>query len=109
MTYRIDDVYTAIADPHRRQMLELLAQYEMSVNAMAGRFAMSRIAVSKHLKVLHKTNLVTVQKRGRQRIYRLNAKPLAEVRDWIAQYEKFWENKLQSLKNQVEKRHEKAD
>ncbi|NIR48918.1 winged helix-turn-helix transcriptional regulator [candidate division KSB1 bacterium] len=103
MTYRLHDVFTAIADPNRRQILNYLSENEMPVNEIAGRFHISRTAVSKHLKVLQRTNLVYTRQAGRQRIYGLNARPLLEVRNWLQQYEKFWGKRLLNLKNQVEK------
>lgn len=102
MTYRLQDVFTAIADPNRRKILEYLARNEMQVNSIAERFDISRTAVSKHLKILHRSNLVEVQQEGRNRIYRLNARPLTEVQDWVAQYEKFWDVRLKGLKKQIE-------
>jgi DNA-binding transcriptional ArsR family regulator len=100
MTYKINDIFTAIADPNRRRILGLLAEHAMSVNTIVHYFSMSRPAVSKHLKVLYMNNLVSIRRVGRERIYELNAEPLREVRNWIAQYEQFWDDRLQRLKKQ---------
>lgn len=102
MTYRLQDVFTAIADPSRRHILELLSKNEMSVKSIANRFHFSRAAVSKHLQVLQKSDLVDMRQAGRERIYKLNADPLLEVRNWVQQYEKFWDAKLKTLKKQIE-------
>lgn len=102
MTYRLQDVFTAIADPSRRHILDLLSEKEMSVKSIADRFHFSHTAASKHLQVLRKTNLVQMRQKGRERIYRLNADPLLEVKKWVQQYEKFWDIKLRTLKEQIE-------
>lgn len=97
------DVFQAIADPTRRSLLGLLAeQEELAVTALSSHFPMSRTAVSKHLHVLSEAGLVTERKIGRETRYRLQAAPLREVQDWIAYYERFWDNKLHMLKHLVE-------
>ena len=92
-----DDVFTAISHPARRQLLDLLAQADRSVNAMAGHFKMSRPAVSQHLRILLDSGLVTEQRHGRERRYRLVPQRLSPVRDWLALYERFWDDRLQRL------------
>ncbi|MFD2370240.1 ArsR/SmtB family transcription factor [Brevibacillus sp. GCM10020057] len=99
------DVFQAIADPTRRQLLRLLAEQEMSVTVISGHFPMSRTAVSKHLRVLSEAGLVKEQKVGRETRYRTQPEPLTEIRDWLSYYERFWENKLQALKRFVEEEH----
>ena len=91
------DVFGAISHPARRRMLDLLAKADHSVNAIAGHFAMSRPAVSQHLRVLLDVGLVTEQRHGRERRYHFVPGPLAPVRDWIALYEGFWDNRLKRL------------
>ena len=103
MAYKIDDVFSALADQNRREILLMLSENKMTVNAITQRFKISRPAVSKHLKVLLKTQLVVPQQKGRERHYQLNVEPLNEVRKWLEFYDKFWDKKLQSLKNFVEK------
>ena len=103
MAYRIDDVFSALADQNRRQILLLLTDKKMTVNSIAENFKISRPAISKHLKVLLNTKLVSTGQKGRERYYQLNAEPLKEVRDWLKFYDKFWDTKLNSLKNYLEK------
>ncbi len=103
MAYRIDDVFSALADYNRRQILTMLADDKMTVNAISEKFNISRPAISKHLKILLNTNLVIQLQKGRERYYQLNVEPLNEVREWLEFYDKFWDKKLQSLKNFVEK------
>ena len=92
------DVFGAISHPARRHMLDLLAEADRSVNAIAGHFRMSRPAVSQHLRVLLDAGLVTEQRHGRERRYRLVPERLGEVRDWIARYERFWDDRLERLR-----------
>lgn len=91
------DVYNAIADPTRRQLLDRLGGGELTVLSLARPFAMTLSAVSQHLGQLRAAGLVSVRKEGRERYYRLNAKPLRRVANWVAQYEKFWKAKLAAL------------
>ena len=95
-------VFAAIADPTRRAILERLAAGEMAAGRIAGAFPISRPAVSKHLRVLRHADLVQEERRGRRRVYRLNARPLREVAHWLEQYRTFWEKNLASLKLHVE-------
>lgn len=102
MAYRIDDVFSALADQNRRQILMMLSEKQLTVNAISEKFQISRPAISKHLKILLNTNLVTPNQKGRERYYQLNVEPLNEVRKWMEFYDKFWDNKLKQLKNFVE-------
>jgi DNA-binding transcriptional ArsR family regulator len=106
MSYKIDDVFSAIADSNRRKILMLLAEEELTVNSITEEFKMSRPAISKHLKVLLKTNLVIPRQEGRERYYSLNVEPLNQVRNWLKLYDKFWDNKLNALKSYVENKSE---
>jgi DNA-binding transcriptional ArsR family regulator len=94
---REQDVFGAISHPARRRMLDLLAEADRSVNAIAGHFRMSRPAVSQHLRILLDAGLVTEQRHGRERRYRLVPARLGQVRDWIAHYERFWDDRLRRL------------
>ncbi|CAH0119782.1 hypothetical protein PAE9249_02290 [Paenibacillus sp. CECT 9249] len=96
------DVFQAIADPTRRQLLQMLSNGEMPVTAMSGHFAMSRTAVSKHLRILADAGLVANRKVGRETRYRLQPEPLLELKRWLEYYDRFWENKLAMLKHYVE-------
>lgn len=80
-------------------MLDLLAEADRSVNVMAGHFQMSRPAVSQHLRVLLNAGLVTEQRHGRERRYHFVPERLGQVRAWIAQYERFWDERLERLQN----------
>ena len=102
MSYKIDDIFSALADANRRQILLMLTEEELSVNSIAEKFKISRPAISKHLRILLKTNLVVPNQIGRERIYHLNVEPLNEVRDWLKYYDKFWDKKLNLLKNYLE-------
>ena len=94
---REQDVFDAISHPARRRMLGLLADADSSVNDLAAHFDMSRPAVSQHLRVLLDAGLVTEQRQGRQRLYHFRPHRLAPVRDWIALYDRFWDDRLGKL------------
>jgi DNA-binding transcriptional ArsR family regulator len=98
ITERATAIFGAISHPARRRMLDLLAEGERAVNALAGEFEMSRPAVSQHLRVLLDAGLVTEGRHGRERRYRLSPDPLIVVRDWIAHYERFWDDHLRQLR-----------
>jgi DNA-binding transcriptional ArsR family regulator len=98
------DVFHAIADPTRRQMLDLLAQGEASVTRIVGAFDISQPSISGHLQILREVGLVAVRRDGRQRLYRLSPQPLRDVADWVAHYDKFWDEKLDKLGQHLEKR-----
>jgi DNA-binding transcriptional ArsR family regulator len=98
------DVFGAISHPARRRILDLLVDTDRSVNAIAGEFQMSRPAVSQHLRVLLDTGLVTEQRHGRERRYRLVPQRLSPVRDWLALYERFWDDRLRRLQEHLAKR-----
>ncbi|CAN5501752.1 metalloregulator ArsR/SmtB family transcription factor [soil metagenome] len=101
---RQPDVFTAISHPARRRMLDLLAEADRSVNVMAGHFQMSRPAVSQHLRVLLDSGLVTEQRHGRERRYHFEPERLGQVRNWMATYERFWDDRLQRLQKMLAKR-----
>lgn len=96
------DVFQAIADSTRREMLMLLSHKEMPLNEITDKFPITRTAVSKHLHVLLEAELVTSQKIGRETRYSLSPLPLLELKQWLAFYDKFWDNKLDNLKNILE-------
>ncbi|TVX89664.1 ArsR/SmtB family transcription factor [Paenibacillus agilis] len=96
------DVFQAIADPTRRQLLSLLSEQEMPVTVISDHFPMSRTAVSKHLRILAEAGLVKDRKVGRETRYRLESEPLQELKRWLSYYERFWDNKLSMLKHYVE-------
>ena len=101
------DAFNAVAEPRRRQILDLLAQGERPVNDLVELLGLAQPQVSKHLRVLREVDLVHVRDEGRQRMYRLNAGPLKGIHDWLAKYERSWNERfdlmdtvLEDLKNQ---------
>ncbi|WP_199617719.1 ArsR/SmtB family transcription factor [Paenibacillus alkalitolerans] len=96
------DVFQAIADPTRRELLKLLGDQEMPVTVISGHFPMTRTAVSKHLRILADAGLVKERKVGRETRYRLEPEPLLELKRWLSYYERYWENKMGALKRLVE-------
>ncbi len=99
------DIFQAIADPTRRKVLELLLKKERSISQITDHFSMSRTAVVKHLHVLSEAKLIHGQKRGREKIYRLQPEPFVELKQWLSYYEQFWSNKLSILQHIVENDH----
>jgi DNA-binding transcriptional ArsR family regulator len=97
------DVFQAVADPTRRALLDRLCRQDTPVNELAAGFAMSRPAISKHLRVLLQAQLVTSTKKGRQQVYVVRPEKLRDVARWIEGYRRFWEANLTSLKNHLEK------
>lgn len=100
---RKPDVFGAISHPARRRMLDLLVEADRSVNTIAGHFRMSRPAVSQHLRVLLDVGLVSEQRHGRERRYHFVPEQLRPVRDWISQYERFWDDRLHRLQRLLAK------
>ncbi|MGD6943651.1 ArsR/SmtB family transcription factor [Cytobacillus gottheilii] len=96
------DVFQAIADPTRREVLRLLANEELPISKISDHFPISRTAVAKHLHILSEAKLVTGKRVGREKIYTLHPEPLTEVQQWLSYYEQFWHNKLSILKHIVE-------
>ena len=94
---RTDDVFSALANPVRRRILELLRAEPLAAGAIAAAFDLNRPAVSEHLQVLRSVNLVQEEVRGRQRFYHLNAAALAEVGDWLHPFERYWQQRLRAL------------
>ena len=91
------DVFQAIADPNRRAIIGLLANQRLTVNAVAEHFRISRPAVSRHIKILKECGLVVVRQQGRERYCEVRLDKLNEVADWIEQYQKVWEQRLDRL------------
>lgn len=91
------DVFQAIADPTRREIIDLLAGQSLPVNEVADRFEISRPAVSKHIKILNECGLVVIRKKGRKRYCRSDVRKLKKVSDWAEQYRQFWTRKLNDL------------
>jgi DNA-binding transcriptional ArsR family regulator len=99
------DVFNAIAEPRRRRIIEMLADTgELPVGDLVRRLRMPQPAVSKHLGVLRSVRLVSVNRRGRSRVYRLDARQLQPVHDWVKQYERFWGHQLDRIKRRAEEK-----
>ncbi len=94
--------YGALAEPHRRQILDLLREGERPAGELVERLALSQPGVSKHLKVLREAGLVTVRADGKRRLYALRAEPLADVDAWLARYRAFWSERLDDLERHLE-------
>ncbi|MCL4166828.1 UNVERIFIED_CONTAM: hypothetical protein GTU68_020546 [Idotea baltica] len=91
------DVFQAIADPVRREIIELLAEDTLSVNSIAEKFEISRPAISKHLKILKECELIDFKKEGRERLCFIQPKNLIPAFMWIEKYRELWEGKLDSF------------
>lgn len=91
------DVFRAIADPSRREILGMLSSSALNVNELSGKFNMTRTAVSKHLKILKECGLVQVEKNGRERYCHAKLDALADVAMWVNQYRLFWNDNLDRL------------
>lgn len=96
-SHRLDTIFHALSDATRRGMLASLALGERSVGELAEPFAMSFAGASKHVKVLEEAGLIRREVRGRTHICRLDPSPLASASDWLAYYERFWTNRLDTL------------
>ena len=99
------DVFNAIAEPRRRQIVELLAQRgALAVGTLVATLGLAQPAVSKHLGVLRKVGVVSVQKQGKQRVYSLDAAKLKTVHDWVKAFEELWGHQLDRIKERAERR-----
>jgi len=97
------DVFQAIADPIRRDIIDLLAEESLTVNAVAEKFEISRPAVSKHIKILNECGLVKTVSKGRERHCIIIPKELSRVSAWVEQHRKLWEQKLDSFEDYLNK------
>lgn len=93
------DVFQAIADPTRREIIHLLAHGPLNLNGVAANFAISRPAISRHIKILTQCGLVVIHKEGRERFCEANLRPLASVARWVERYRVFWTTRLDALEN----------
>lgn len=93
------DVFQAIADPTRREIINMIAHQPLNVNAVAENFAVSRTAIYKHIKMLTECGLVVITQFGRERFCEARLERLTEVIDWAEQYRKTWTERLDSLEN----------
>lgn len=103
------DVFQAIADPTRREIIQLVARESLNLNAVAERFNVSRPAISKHIKILSECGLVKIRVIGRDHFCEAQLEKLGEVNDWVAQYKQFWDQKLDSLEAYLQELQSKKD
>lgn len=95
------DVFQAIADPTRREIIHLVSNQSLNLNAVAGKFNISRPAISKHIKILAECGLIEIRQQGRERYCEAKLDRLNEVSDWVQQHKKMWESRFDSLEDYV--------
>ena len=103
------DAFNAVAEPRRRQILDILAGGERPVNDLVSELGLGQPQVSKHLHVLREVGLVSVRGDGRQRIYRLNGRPLKPIHDWVKDFQRSWEERFEALDELLEDLKETED
>ncbi|HEY7049443.1 MAG TPA: metalloregulator ArsR/SmtB family transcription factor [Jatrophihabitantaceae bacterium] len=103
------DAFNAVAEPRRRQILDVLAGGERSVNDLVESLGLAQPLVSKHLRVLREVGLVDVRDAGRQRMYRIDGRPLKPIYDWIKPYEQAWSARFERLDAVLEELKEQED
>jgi DNA-binding transcriptional ArsR family regulator len=91
------DAFNAVAEPRRRQILDVLAGGEHPVNELVNRLGIAQPQVSKHLRVLREVGAVDVRDEGRQRLYRLNGRALKPIHDWVKEYEQTWSERFELM------------
>ena len=101
------DVFQAIADPVRREIIDILSDEILTVNTIAEKFDVSRPAISKHLKILKECGIIDIKKKGRERFCQIQPKNLIPAFLWIEQYQELWEGKLDSFEKYLIKLHTK--
>lgn len=104
MPQRLSDPFQAIADPSRRQILQLLRKDSLTINALAENFDMSRPAVSKHIKILSEAGFILIEDIGRERYCILHQDGFNNLQEWIDYYDNFWASKRKKLENILNKK-----
>src|SRR5271170_6573323 len=107
MTTQTLDAFQVIADPSRRQMMQLLSKDSMTINALAENFDMSRPAVSKHIKIMYNAGFISIRDIGRERYCTLKEDGFNELQDFINCFDKFWTTKLKKLETLLNKKRNK--
>ena len=102
------DVFQAIADPTRREIIHLLSVHPMNLNEVAENFEISRPAISKHIKILEECGLIKISQKGRERYCSVHLSSLSKVSQWIDQYKFFWNSKLDALDQHLKKQKSKS-
>ena len=103
------DAFNAVAEPRRREILDLLAKGERPVNDLVALLGVAQPQVSKHLRVLREVGLVEVRDNGRQRMYRINAEPLKPIHDWVKTYERTWNERFNALDDLLDELNEEDE
>lgn len=103
------DVFQAIADPTRREIIHLVAFNKLNLNSIAEKFDMSRPAISQHIKILAECGLIAIKKQGRERYCEAKLQALGEVNNWIERYRQLWHEKYTRLDNLLKEMQEKND
>jgi DNA-binding transcriptional ArsR family regulator len=93
------DVFQAIADPTRREIINMISLQSLNLNAVAEQFDISRPAISKHIKILTECGLIVIKQQGRERFCEARLQKLNEVSEWVEQYKQFWNAKFDALEN----------
>lgn len=91
------DVFQAIADPTRREIINLVARQSLNLNAIAEKFEVSRPAISQHIKILNECGLISIRQQGRERLCEVQLDKLSEVSEWVERYRVYWTAKLDAL------------
>ncbi len=97
------DIFNAIAEGRRREIIDLLSVRDMAVNEVVEALGVAQPQVSKHLRVLREVGLVSARESGRQRLYRLNGEKLREVHEWATRFERYWDHQLVRIKERAER------
>ena len=97
------DVFQAIADPTRREIINLIAHNEMNLNSIVDNFNISRPSISQHVKILHECGIILIEKRGRERYCKIQPANLKEVAEWVEPFRYLWEQKLDSFERYLDK------
>jgi len=103
------DAFNAVAEPRRRQILDVLSGGELPVNDLVALLGVAQPLVSKHLRVLREVGLVDVRDQGRQRVYRVNGGPLKPIHDWLTNYEESWSRRFDRMDVVLEELKERKD
>ena len=98
------DVFQAIADPTRREIINMISKKSLNVNAVAENFEVTRTAIYKHLKILMECGLVNIRQQGRERYCEAKLEKLNEVSDWVEQYRKIWMEKMDALEEYIRRK-----
>lgn len=96
------NIFRAIADPTRRNILVMLAQQDMTIGEVADNFNITRAAIKKHLQILEEGNLISVRRNGRSKINHLETEPLKQADEWLNHFRHFWEDRFTALHEALE-------